>query len=986
MRTKYRFLYIAFLISGFSAILYELIWIRLLSLGLGGVTLITALVSGVFLGGLALGSLVGAKFIDRHFNKGFINLPWFYVGIEVAICIFGFLNWAIFTQVIYTAGWWKFFIAFIFLALHCVILGVTWPAMFKLLVGFGESPKVAGLIAFLNTFGGGLGALMYSFLLIANIGILGTIFVAVSGNILASIIIVFIKLTSRKVIAINPRVEEQVSKTQALNLSRSSTFWIIVLLFIGGFVGMALEIFWMRAFGLIFGSSIYSFSIVLFVVLLGLAIGGLMVRIFRLEKITVSFLGWIIFLESIFVFLGMMLLPGIPYSLVNWQLGSGELFLKDQGVKLFLSFPVIFMPSLLSGMLLPLAVILFKTHFANAGKISGLAYSINTLGAVLGGVLAAIFLLPSFGLQTGLIILAGALGGVAGLLFIYKSKYKIACLMFILIAVFGYFAYSKWNSKDIASGAFLYGKDVLGGVSGSKQLSYKDGREATISTTWHEGTTTLRINGKADASDRSDMDTQVVLGHVPILLHSDPKKVLVIGLGSGVTAGAISVHKKVEEIIVLEIEPEVAKVAKKFFSQENYNVVDNPKLELIINDARTYLLESQNRFDVITSEPSNPWTSGEANLFTREFFELGKSRLNEDGVFFQWLHLYNLRPSEVKSIIKTFSSVFPHMQLWVSPDPVDIFLAGKNEPFQLFWNRFQESLSNGKVKDSLQRRNFADEVRLFSLLWSSRNNTAPLVEDGEINTDQNPILEFRAPFGLYENTLEPNLELLASFFQEDETLFPIEGIPELERQKWHNARKVRKLVVEATSTFYKGDLNKAISLTEQAYDIDPEAPAVKRYLSKLYTRFADILINLKNKDPKRDPINFYEQAIKLNPQYYLAYKGLIPAYISVQKKQEASELITKGKEIFPWSGSLIMFQALTAGMNGDYQGAEKLLDRAKELEPHNVLIYNNLAHLYYTSNRKELAIEQWKASLQLNPDQPRIREQLRLTKGLYKLR
>lgn len=956
---------LAFFISGASAILYEICWIRLLSLAFGGVTLTTGVVTALFLTGLALGAFLGGMVVDRFAERGIRKLLFFYLALELFIALWGIINWRAFSYFSLTPGNWRYLTAYLLILLQTIIIGSTWPLMFKIFLGIGSQWRVSGLITFLNTLGGAFGALFASFFLLANIGIAGTLLVAAGGNALAGLSVGFLGWRGK-----NEEIVVRLDKVRPAERSFLPLL-IIMALFWAGFLGMALEIFWMRSFGLILGSSIYSFTLVLFAILLGLALGGIVVHKWD-EKILENNFIWLFYLSSLLVFLGLVFLPKTPGIIVWWFEKFGKTFVSFEVLGVFLVASVVLLPSLVSGMIFAKGVVLLKDSFDLAGGKAGLAYFANTLGAVLGGISSALFLLAWLGLREGMVVL-GSVGILVYLSFlVFSQKFHKVFLIWLLIPLaVAFWGIVNWDKRVMSSGAWLYGPGVLKKTAGVKLLSYQDGREATITTIWHQGVKSILINGKADASSEWDMGTQAILGHVPILLHQNPKNVLVIGLGSGITAGAISRHAKVEKITVAEIEPAVVKAAGEFFAEENYDVLNNPKVKLFIGDGRNFLLNTDEQFEVITSEPSNPWIAGHANLFTREFFELGRKRLSDDGVFFQWLHLYNLRPTEVRSIITTFHSVFPYVQLWTSTNPVDIFLAGKKKPFSLSWERFQEALAVPGVRESLKRKGFDDEIRLFSLLWARTEIVGKLAEGGELHTDNRPIIEYKAPLGLFENTLSSNFDLLLPSFQEGGNLFDIEGMPDETVERMKRVRLARFDLVRAQQKMENGSFDEAISLAEEGMEKDNKDPRLKRLLAQLYFEKAKTV-------DFEESINFYKKALALNENYYDAYLDLLQIYIQESMFEEAKDLIKAGREKFPWSGVMLMYEGIVAGAEADYQKAEELLLEARRLEPWSALVRNNLAHLYTLQERRDLAVKEWRESLSLNPDQPDVKERLRV--------
>jgi hypothetical protein len=230
--------------------------------------------------------------------------------------------------------------------------------------------------------------------------------------------------------------------------------------------------------------------------------------------------------------------------------------------------------------------------------------------------------------------------------------------------------------------------------------------------------------------------------------------VLVIGLGSGITAGSVAAYDGVERLTIIEISPEVV-AASAFFEEDNGDVLADPRVELLQADARNYLLADKNTYDVIISEPSNPWISGIANLYTREFFELAKSHLSEDGIMSQWFHMYSMSPADLKSVLQTFQAVFPHVSVW-EPQSGDLVIIGSNNPHQIDYSRFEDVLGYQRVQDDLRRIGIYNLRDLAEKFVMSGTELANYTAGAPLNTDSRPLIEFNAPRNLYAETLESN--------------------------------------------------------------------------------------------------------------------------------------------------------------------------------------------------------------------------------------
>jgi spermidine synthase len=323
-------------------------------------------------------------------------------------------------------------------------------------------------------------------------------------------------------------------------------------------------------------------------------------------------------------------------------------------------------------------------------------------------------------------------------------------------------SYARWT-------AGLFRPYVALGVHGdgwephAEVVHHADGvaTSVTVDRNPSSGAVALKVNGKVDASDRGDMPTQILSGLVPLLVHPDASSVLVIGYGSGVTPGAV-LQADVERVVVAEIEAEVYEASNRYFGHVNHRPDRDPRAELVVDDGRNFLMTRQDRFDVIVSEPSNPWMSGAASLFTRDFFEIARRRLQSGGVFLQWLQAYELAPRNVEVLLRTFRTVFPHVMM-LTPDPFsnDTFLVGSMERVQLDFARLSSWMTHPKLGPELERAGIRQPHDLIALLVAGEEEWTASVPPGPINTDDNALIEFRAPLDLLEYAVrDPSIPIM----------------------------------------------------------------------------------------------------------------------------------------------------------------------------------------------------------------------------------
>jgi hypothetical protein len=268
----------------------------------------------------------------------------------------------------------------------------------------------------------------------------------------------------------------------------------------------------------------------------------------------------------------------------------------------------------------------------------------------------------------------------------------------------------------------------------------------------------LAVNGKTDASSREDLETQVIVGQLPLLFHPDPRDVLIVGLASGITAGSVATHP-VDSIRVVEVEGAMVEAAR-CFGPYNNDVLDDPRVTLSINDARNELQFNPKLYDVIVSEPSNPWMTVAANLFTEDFFRIAKTRLRPGGIFGQWIQTYCLTPTHLKSILAGYHRAFPHVLVFESQGGIDLLVIGSERPLMIDTEEVERRASELWVRADLARVGIRSVTDIVAMLQTGGAALTEIVRGATINTDDNGLVEFAAPKTLYLETQDANLSAL----------------------------------------------------------------------------------------------------------------------------------------------------------------------------------------------------------------------------------
>jgi len=546
---------------------------------------------------------------------------------------------------------------------------------------------------------------------------------------------------------------------------------------LSGFAALTYEVAWTRLLTLMLGSSTYSFTTMLATFLVGLALGSFaMARaVDRLPHLPLALacceLG-----IGVTAYLGQRFfgeLPSVYLGLFRHFSTSPDLLLASQ---FLLASLVMLLPTLLMGAVFPLVLKLSTESLAAVGRRVGGAYAVNTLGTVAGAFAAGFLLLPTLGIQ-GTVTLAIAINLALGLLLLALGRRMKPLLLGAGVAAFVLVntltSPAAWNPLIMASGVYkeaplllrLYpsASEALSRLTSQfRLLFYREGMSATVTVVERPSLEyprhlTLAVDGKVDASTAADMSTQVLSGHLPLLIAERAEQVLVIGLASGVTVGSALQHP-VQAVTVVEIEPAVVE-ASRFFDAFSHRPLADPRVRLVVDDGRNYLLATRETFDVIISEPSNPWMSGPAKLFTREFFQLGKAHLRPGGMFVQWLQLYGLEPPNLKALIRTFQAVFPEMLLFQTAEG-DLVLLGSGARLPLDYGRLTRRMALPAVARDLGRVGIESPLDLLIRFRLGRDELPGYVGSGPLNTDDNGLIEFAAPKSLHLETASINLQEL----------------------------------------------------------------------------------------------------------------------------------------------------------------------------------------------------------------------------------
>lgn len=762
----------AFFLSGIAGLTFEIIWARHLGLALGATTLAVATTTAAYMGGLAFGSGVGGRIADRlrrplsvyglmELLIGLMGLgvPWLCRHIPlVDAWLFADLESGFARALV------RFVVAFLVLILPTFAMGTTLPILARVVTQRVDNVgQQVGLLYALNIAGATVGAALCGFVWIPAWGLSATNYIAVGIDVVLGLLALGFG-TLLAPLAVTPPVPN----TPRPSLWRSGGATLVTLLAVTGAAAMALQVLWTRALGTALGPSTYAFSAIVCAYLAGLAIGGFVAARVA-DKVTASRLALLgtLVVTAACTLIGITMIDDLPRLLHNIVLDR-NLTMEGLIRSEFLLAALSVLPATIGmGAIFPLTLAAVSGSDTQLGAAVGRAYAINTLGAIFGCFAGVFILLPLVGVEWGMRLAALGYVGLALLLSFHLEPSAQGAPRRILtgLALVVGIATVAWPTWDIAqwtSGMFRLSMTrtyfPTDKIELSKVIYHHDGLASTVTVEEDEGVRWIKVNGKIDGSSHGDMPTQILSGILPMLLHPNPQEIAVIGCGSCVTVGA-ALQANPNHITLIELERRVVEAAH-MFSDVNHAPWSDPRVSIVEDDGRNFMSRGHTMFDVIISEPSNPWMTGAASLFTEEFFTLAHSRLKNDGMFVQWLQVYELAPERIASVLKTFHAVFPNVLVFSAhTESNDLLLVGSNTPVTLDMPLLAQRFVQTQAE--LTRAELQNPDDLLALLLFTDKDIDTLAQGVPINTDDNAFLEFGAPRDLLAFAEEdPSLPLL----------------------------------------------------------------------------------------------------------------------------------------------------------------------------------------------------------------------------------
>jgi len=807
-------------ISGAASLVYELIWIRQLSLVFGGTLYAISAVLCAFMTGLALGAWGIGQFLShKNKQKKTVNLVLLYGLIEGLIGLYGLffpyglelisgfyspiVNGTI--ELSFLLHWIEFFLSTALMLPATICMGATLPLIGSWSIGKNSErilPDVSILYS-LNTFGAVAGCLYTQTIALKYFGVSATNLTAIGMNFLVFLLCTplrsyFIKSSSSK----TPVIKHKINHVRSSTPDRKLSLLLIFIFAYSGMAALASEILWTRVLVFPMGTTLSSFALILATFLFGIALGSIMAD--KLLGNSNHVLKFLLIQLSIAV-LCIAILP-LFENLHEWTLKADQLFydldniaLKTIGIRSLFAFGLMFLPTLGFGLSFPLAnrinINLFKTN----SKTLGNTYALNTIGATLGTIITPFILIPFMGIRMSL--------------FVIYSIHIFLCLVAMAI-------HFKWNDKNFVKSGFIATTIIFLGYIWSnpkisteqlgshnlarieidtpksqlKLIEYIEGDFSTLSVIENKKSKsrTLYMNGFSTATVSDSIggsDYMQAMGFIPMVLHPNPKKAMVICFGTGNTTGTVSLFPGVQ-VDGIEIDKNVLSLAHHF-SKWNHNAQKKKNIHMYIQDGRTFTRWTQNKYDVITLEPMSPIQAGTVNLYSREFYQLAAERLNKDGLMMQWLPLHLVGPDDAKSILKTFQEVYPHTSIWNSFLTRIVLLVGSKEEIALDKIRFEELMRIPEIQNSAQQIGINTFLDFTDFFLTDANKVNSFMQNADLITDDRPLLEFSPATLLPPLKLEVD-ETFLNYLKYRIRNYPlVRGMMPSEKRRWKKDFRTR---------------------------------------------------------------------------------------------------------------------------------------------------------------------------------------------------
>ena len=749
--------------SGCAALIYEIVWFQLLQLVIGSSAISLGLLLAAYMGGLCLGSALLPRVVSSRIHPLRV-----YALLELGIGAFGILAWLGVPLIgrIYVAGasegmlglLLRGLVAAVCLLPPTLLMGGSLPAIARWIETTPKGVSWLGYLYSANIWGAVVGCLVAGFYFLRVYDMAVTTYVAAAINLAVALLSILLATRTSHV----PRDAAPASMPE--RAPRATAIYIAIAL--SGLCALGAEVVWTRLLSLLLGATVYTFSIILAVFLIGLwagsSAGSFLAR--RTPRVREALAASQILLALAIGWTAYTLAHSLPYWPVDPWLSLDPWFNFE--LDLVRCAWAIFPATFLWGASFPLALASAAGEGQDPGRLTGEIYAANTAGSIVGALAFSLILIPQLGSSESqqlliacsaiaALIAAGSIRGIR----LARPKPVLAAVSAVALA-----AVLAWSVSDVPWQVVAYGRriapivraaDLFDRANPTKILFRGEGINSSVVIAERAGQRHFYVSGKAEASTAPlDMRLERMMGHVPALVHPGPRSVLVVGFGAGVTAGSFVPYPEVRSITICELEPLIPPASTQFFGKQNNWVLNDSRTRVVYDDARHYIYTARDKFDVITTDPIHPWVKGTSTLYSKEYYELVKRHLNPGGVVAQWLPIYDSDLETVKSELATFFAAFPDGTIWsnnLRGDGFDLVLLGQADPAVLNLDELQHRLDGSgyvAVTESLREVGFYSAVDVLATYAGRASDLSTLTRDAQINTDSNLRLQYLAGLGL----------------------------------------------------------------------------------------------------------------------------------------------------------------------------------------------------------------------------------------------
>lgn len=984
-----------FFCSGISGLLYEVAWTRMLHLLFGDTVLAVSTVLTAFMAGLALGSFWSGRRIDQR--RRVLGL---YAALEIGIGLTA-LGLPLVLQAITPVYVWlhqyvhanavllgltRFVLAGGLLLVPTTLMGATLPVLSRYVVRTSATLGwQVGVLYALNTAGAVLGCFAAGYVLIGRLGLYQTVAVGAALNIAIALLAWGMRRTEGALPAAETPLDGPEMLPQPAPVYDARTVRLVLGCFVvSGCAALAYEVLWTRALTFFIGNSTYAFSAMLTTFLCGLAIGSLIVaRVSDRRRNVLSLLGWLQVGIGVYGLLTIPILGQLFYGLDTWWEGFSSAYWGTPVWLTFIkTFVVILPPTLCMGGTFPLVSKIVARGPQEIGRSVGNIYALNTLGAIVGSWVAGFVAIPLLGLQKSLVATALLSVMTGGILLTWMAGGSRVLRLALATVVCGVFVVvntvtPQLHFADIAGEpekAVLHYEEGVAGVVKVATDTYD--RKLLSINGWSVAGTGTPNPDVALVNDYPEI--QKLLAHLPMLLHPDPRHVLVIGFGAGGTAWSMTRYD-LERLDLVEFVPGVIRAAQ-FFPEVNHNVLADPRLQVILDDGRNYLLVTPQTYDVVSVDTLDPKHAGNGNLYTREFYELSQRVLKPEGIFVQWLPYHQVDNASLKTIARTFQHVYPHATVWLNRFKGYTVLVGTRDPLRIDIERLEERFQHPALQHDLAEVHVATPWQLLEG-FTMRAETLHRYTAGStrLNSYNHPYVEF---FGMsWQDPVEDNLTELARVADDVTPLLAFPADYPAERRQEILARvalqrRISRHIFRGYLANWRRQLQAGTREYRKALKLDPHDEGVKfalgvstwhkqQALAAFARHPADTRALSKlgyiawNEQQYDIAIDYFQRVLQHDPRQAAAYVHLGVNYAALERFDASIAAYRQAGHLNPDLAGVVE-QSIQLVQH---------LQRAKE-HPDDPRVHLQLGEIYSADGRADRAIEAFEKVTALVPHLP----------------